>query len=109
MKMITITQNEWQQEIETLKNAYRLFGPVKQKDYFEFKALGPGEQPDLRFQNTRLSPKSIIQPQWESLWRRVILVVCHSLNPILHPHRPSPCASARHRRATGAADRRCQS
>ncbi len=63
MKLIKIDQQNWNTGIEKAKSAYRVFGPVKEKNDYEFKVLGTNEMPDLNFRNTRLSPKSIIYPQ----------------------------------------------
>ncbi len=65
MKVIKIDKKNWTAGIDQLKKAYRLYGPVKEKSYFSFKALGADDKPEMRFSNTRLSPKSIIYPQTE--------------------------------------------
>jgi ferredoxin len=63
MKLIKIDKQSWDEGIEKTKSAYRVFGPVKEKNDHEFKLLEKSELPDLNYQNTRLSPKSIIYPQ----------------------------------------------
>ena len=63
MKLIKIDQQGWNAGIEKAKSAYRVFGPVKEKNDHEFKLLKQNEMPDINCQNTRLSPKSIIYPQ----------------------------------------------
>ncbi len=65
MKVLKIDKQGWSQGIENLFDSYRIFGPVKDKDVHDFKRLVKGERPDFEFQNTRLSPKSIIYPQSE--------------------------------------------
>ncbi len=42
--------------------------PVKEGDYHTFKRLSEGNRPDFDFQNTRLSPKSLILPQSERMF-----------------------------------------
>jgi len=63
MTLIKIDQQNWADGIEKAKSAYRVFGPVKEKDDYDFKLLEAAALPDLNCQNTRLSPKSIIYPQ----------------------------------------------
>ena len=63
MKLIKMDKTGWGEGIEKVKAAYRVFGPVKEKNDYEFSVLNADEMPDLNFQNTRLSPKSIIYPQ----------------------------------------------
>ncbi|MDA3897530.1 MAG: 4Fe-4S dicluster domain-containing protein [Desulfobacteraceae bacterium] len=63
MKLIKIDRQSLNDGIEKSKADYRVFGPVKEKNDHEFKLLEKSEIPDLNFQNTRLSPKSIIYPQ----------------------------------------------
>ena len=65
MKVLKIDKQGWSQGIENLFDSYRIFGPAKDKDVHDFKCLVKGERPDFEFQNTRLSPKSIIYPQSE--------------------------------------------
>lgn len=68
MKVISIDKNNWAGGLENLAASYRLFGPVKNNEFHDFKALEKGELPDLNFFNTRLSPKSIIYPQSEVMF-----------------------------------------
>jgi sulfhydrogenase subunit beta (sulfur reductase) len=65
MKIVKIDKEKWAAGLETLKGSYHLFGPVKEKDFHNFKLLDKGEPPDLDLLNTRLSPKAIIYPQSE--------------------------------------------
>ncbi|MFN2152829.1 MAG: 4Fe-4S ferredoxin, partial [Anaerolineales bacterium] len=65
MKVIKIEKSRWSQDIETLKGSYRLFGPVHVKEAYEFAELAAGQIPDLAYQNSRLSPKSLVFPQSE--------------------------------------------
>lgn len=63
MKIIKIEKEDWIQGLEKLQADYRLFGPVADKDAFEFKELEPKQLPVLDLNNTRLSAKSAIYPQ----------------------------------------------
>lgn len=68
MKVIKIEKKEWGQGFGKLNGTYRLFGPVKDKEFHNFKELGKGELPDFEFLNTRLSPKSMVFPQTEAMF-----------------------------------------
>ncbi len=68
MKRIQINKKDWAAGIERAKTAYRVYGPVKEKEDYEFRALDKGQLPDLQFKNTRLSPKSIVFPQSEVMF-----------------------------------------
>ena len=62
MTLVTIDKKNWADGLTAAADAYRLFGPAKEKDYHQFKALGKGEMPDLEMVNTRLSPKALLFP-----------------------------------------------
>jgi len=68
MKVLTIDKKEWAAGIEKAKSSYQVFGPVKEKEWHCFKALGKDEQPDMTYANTRLSPKFLVQPQTEPMF-----------------------------------------
>ncbi|MBI5581542.1 MAG: 4Fe-4S dicluster domain-containing protein [Deltaproteobacteria bacterium] len=68
MKMITINKSEWADGLQKAAQAYRLFGPVKEKEFHSFKRLQDGVLPDLACLNTRLSPKHLIYPQSEVMF-----------------------------------------
>ena len=68
MKVIKIDKSELDAGLEKLEKSFRLIGPVKEKDYYAFKELKPGQKPDLGFSNSRLSAKSIIYPQSEVMF-----------------------------------------
>ncbi|MBW1773228.1 MAG: 4Fe-4S dicluster domain-containing protein [Deltaproteobacteria bacterium] len=61
-------KDEWKEVLAGLKDAYRMFVPVREGDYHIFGPLEEGVDPDFDFQNTRLSPKSLIQPQSERMF-----------------------------------------
>jgi sulfhydrogenase subunit beta (sulfur reductase) len=67
MKVIQIQKKDWAEGLRRLREDYRLFGPVKDKEFHLFRELNGDELPDLAFSNTRLSPKSIVYPQSEAL------------------------------------------
>jgi len=69
MKIVQIDKSQWASGIEKLKEGYRVFAPVKNKLFHDFKALEKGEEGDFDCQNTRLSPKSTVYPQSEILFR----------------------------------------
>lgn len=68
MKTIKIEKEVWAQGLEKLKDSYQLFGPMADKDSFEFKELNSGETPVLDLGNTRLSAKSAIYPQTQTMF-----------------------------------------
>ena len=67
MKVITIEKAQWSQGLTRLQTAYRLFGPVKDKTFHNFKELDSLAALDLSYSNTRLSAKSLLFPQSEDL------------------------------------------
>ncbi len=69
MTLIKINKKALDLGIEKAKSAYQVFGPVKQKNDHDYKRLDKNELPDFNFQNTRLSPKSIIYPQSQIMFR----------------------------------------
>lgn len=68
MKVIKIDKENWAVGLEKLHASYRLFGPVKEDNFHNFKELDKGEQPDFNFSNTLLSPKSLVHPQSEVMF-----------------------------------------
>jgi sulfhydrogenase subunit beta (sulfur reductase) len=68
MKFINIDKKNWANGLKNLYGNYRLFGPVKNHKHHVFKELSKGELPDLNYLNTRLSPKSIVFPQSETMF-----------------------------------------
>ena len=62
------TKEEWLGALETLKEAYRLFGPVKDGDFHTFMPLDEDKKPDFDYENSRLSPKSVIYPESERMF-----------------------------------------
>ncbi|MGD8388095.1 MAG: 4Fe-4S ferredoxin, partial [Desulfobacteraceae bacterium] len=62
------SKEEWVGVLEGLKEAYRVFVPVKEGDYHNFRPLENGTRPNFDFQNTRLSAKSVVYPQSERMF-----------------------------------------
>ncbi len=68
MKVVRIDKKNWVGDIENLSRSYRLFGPVKDDNFHRFEELDKDKLPDLDYFNTRLSPKSIVYPQSETMF-----------------------------------------
>ena len=62
------SKEEWEKALVDLTDAYHIFVPVEEGDYHVFKPLGGENRPDFAFQNTRLSPKSLILPQSQRMF-----------------------------------------
>ena len=62
------TKEEWSETLQGLTEHYRVFVPVKDGDFHNFKKLEEGVKPNFDFQNTRLSPKGMIYPQSERMF-----------------------------------------
>ena len=67
MKIVQIEKEKWENGLSGLSGIYRVFGPVKDNEFHNFKELTKGQTPELDCLNTRLSPKSIIYPQSQAL------------------------------------------
>ena len=65
MKIVKIDKKSLSADLDRLRETYRLFGPVKGPQYYDFQLLGPGQTPDFDFLNTRMSAKSLVYPQSE--------------------------------------------
>ena len=68
MKIVKINKDDWAKGLDSLAGSYRLFGPVKEKDYHNLKELDKGELPDLDYLNTKLSSKSVVFPHSEVMF-----------------------------------------
>ena len=68
MNVLIINQDDWVKGLEKLQDSFRILGPFKDGDFHHFKKLDRGELPDFKFQNTRLSPKSVVYPQSEKMF-----------------------------------------
>jgi ferredoxin len=67
MKVIKIEKSQWSPGLDRLRDTCRLFGPVQEKGTHSFRELAEDQTPDLSFQNSRLSPKSLVFPQSETM------------------------------------------
>lgn len=67
MKFITIDKNDWARGIEKSREAYQLFGPVKDKNGFFIRKLKKDTLPDMEYHDSVMSAKSILFPQTEKL------------------------------------------
>lgn len=61
-------KEDWLKALVDSRGDYRIFVPVKEGDFHNFRLLGDGVRPDFDFRNTRLSPKSVIYPQSERMF-----------------------------------------
>jgi len=68
MNVIKIDKKNWAEGLKRLADKFQLFGPVQKDEFHIFKELHKDELPDLSLQNTRLSPKSVVYPQSETLF-----------------------------------------
>ncbi|NVM20146.1 MAG: 4Fe-4S dicluster domain-containing protein [Desulfobacterales bacterium] len=68
MKVLKIAKERFPDFLDSLKDAYRLFGPVRQEDRVDFVPIENAAQIDLSFQNSLLSPKSLFLPQSERMF-----------------------------------------
>ena len=62
------TKEQWLTALEGLKASYKIFVPVKDGDFHSFKRLDEGNEPDFDYENTRMSPKSLVYPQSERMF-----------------------------------------
>ena len=49
MKIVQIDKEDWGNGIKKLYEVYRLFAPVEEADFHNFKQLKAGQLPDLSF------------------------------------------------------------
>lgn len=68
MNQKVFSKAEWAKAVEGLSQTHQVFVPVKDGDFHTFHVLGEGKRPDFDYQNTRLSPKSLIYPQSERIF-----------------------------------------
>ena len=62
------SKDEWISALEELKKSYRVYAPVKDGEFYNFKVLEEGKNPDFTFQNSRLSPKATVYPRSERMF-----------------------------------------
>ena len=61
------SKNEFNDWLKELKKSFEVYGPVAQGDQCNFAPLNEYD-PDFSFQNTRLSPKGLVQPASERMF-----------------------------------------
>ncbi|MFC1867657.1 4Fe-4S dicluster domain-containing protein [Thermodesulfobacteriota bacterium] len=62
------TKEDWIKALKGLIDSYRIFVPVREGDFHNFRPLKDKTIPNFDFQNSRLSPKSIVYPQSERMF-----------------------------------------
>ena len=62
------TKEDWVEALRGVTDHYKFFVPVNEGDFHNFRQLGEETVPDFDFQNSRLSPKSIVYPQSERMF-----------------------------------------
>ncbi|MFO7784254.1 MAG: 4Fe-4S dicluster domain-containing protein [Thermodesulfobacteriota bacterium] len=62
------SKDEWVGVLEGLKDDYRVYVPVREGDYHNFRVLEAGTRPSFDFQNTRMSAKFLAEPQSERMF-----------------------------------------
>ena len=67
MTEIYIAKDKLPAVIGQLMNEHRVYGPVFEGQYHEFVELKAGDEIDLAYQNTRLSPKGLFHPHSERM------------------------------------------
>ena len=68
MKSIVVSKDRFRSVLDAFSRDYEVLVPVKEEEYSAFKKLEEGVDPDFKFQNTRLSPKQLMQPQSEKMF-----------------------------------------
>jgi sulfhydrogenase subunit beta (sulfur reductase) len=63
-----LSKKDWVDTLKTIRNSYRIFVPVREGDFHNFRPLEDETIPNFDFSNTRLSPKSIVYPQSERIF-----------------------------------------
>jgi ferredoxin len=62
----------WIKALKGVGSGYRVFVPVKEGDFHVFRVLEEGRKADFSYQNSRLSPKSIVYPQSERMFECIL-------------------------------------
>jgi sulfhydrogenase subunit beta (sulfur reductase) len=66
------SKEKWIKALRGLGNKCTVFVPVKEGDFHTFRILDEGKKPDFSYQNSRLSPKSIVYPQSERMFECIL-------------------------------------
>jgi len=64
-------KKDWVDTLKAARESFRIFVPVREGDFHNFRPLEEGTIPNFNFFNTRLSPKHIIYPQSERMFECV--------------------------------------
>jgi sulfhydrogenase subunit beta (sulfur reductase) len=64
----SFSRKEWIDALKGLRSSYKVFVPVKEGDFHNFKEFDGTKGPDFNCGNTRLSPKSLVYPQSERMF-----------------------------------------
>ncbi|MBP1742200.1 MAG: putative dissimilatory sulfite reductase, alpha subunit, partial [Deltaproteobacteria bacterium] len=64
----SFSKEKWPEALQRLQSAYKVYVPVKEGDFHNFRLLDADRKPNFEFQNTRLSLKSVILPQSERMF-----------------------------------------
>ena len=72
MTYITIDKKDWAKGIDSSRETYALFGPAKEENGILIKNLGADEQPLMDYQDSVLSPKSVMFPQSEMILKTTL-------------------------------------
>jgi len=67
MKFITIDKKDWTKGIDKSRETYQLFGPIKDENGCQIRALDTDVQPDMAYTDSVLSAKSVLFPQTEKI------------------------------------------
>jgi len=92
MKIIKIDKKDWAGGLKKSENSYRLMGPVKGGNRLtsEFRVLEKGQVPDLSLSDALLSPKSIVFPQSESMFKYTTDENSDDVNILKRPEKEYP-------------------
>ncbi len=63
-----IAKEQFLEGLKKLASAQTVYAPVNEGEFHNYRKLEQGVEPDFNFQNTRLSPKGLIQPQSERMF-----------------------------------------
>jgi len=66
------TRNDLIESLKKVGDSYKIFIPVKEGDFHSFRPLNQEARPNLDFQNTRLSAKSVVYPQSERMFECIL-------------------------------------
>lgn len=69
MTTMLFSKDEWGQGLLAVGKSIKVFVPVKEGDFTAFQLLAEETVPDWAYQNTRMSPKSIVYPQSEGMFK----------------------------------------